>query len=192
MTGGFLNIQEVYKNTLRCFRSQIKICGRIGGGAQFGAEHKVELTYLCPVFGTGVRISNLKLFNQRFHIRQIFSFQRFRHSGKNSLLLFSVFYYSSISSFKFIFVECLAEPLCGFVDLFLSLFFQFCAVIFQQNIGSETFLRIFIVNQRIIESIHVAGGFPNCGMHEDRGVDTHDIFIHLNHGFPPVLLDVVF
>ena len=63
-------------------------------------------------------------------------------------------------------------------------------MILYQHIGPISFLGIFIVNQGIIEGIHMAGGFPCGGMHKNSSVDPNDILIELYHRPPPVFLYV--
>ncbi len=36
------------------------------------------------------------------------------------------------------------------------------------------------------------GCFPDCGVHEDGGVDAYYVFVEERHGVPPVAFDVVF
>ena len=43
-----------------------------------------------------------------------------------------------------------------------------------------------VVDQRIVECVHVTGGFPGFGVHENGRIKAHDIFVHLHHRFPPI------
>jgi hypothetical protein len=38
----------------------------------------------------------------------------------------------------------------------------------------------------------VSGGLPDGGVHEDGGVDAHDVLMEQHHALPPIFLDVVF
>src|SRR5678816_2244876 len=48
----FLNIQEIHKNALRSFRSQVNFICFICNTAELSGEHQVELPYVGPVIGT--------------------------------------------------------------------------------------------------------------------------------------------
>ena len=37
----------------------------------------------------------------------------------------------------------------------------------------------------------VAGSLPHGRVHEDGGVDTHDIAVHQHHRLPPIFLDII-
>ncbi len=119
----FLNVQVIYKNTLCCFRTQVKIHCRFCSSTKLRTKHQVKLSYFCPVFRTCIRICNFQFFNQRFHICQIFIFKRFCQTGQNCFLLLSVLYYSWVCSFKLSFIKSFAETFCRFIYLFLSFIF---------------------------------------------------------------------
>lgn len=38
----------------------------------------------------------------------------------------------------------------------------------------------------------MTAGFPHGGVHEDGGVDTHNVAVQQHHALPPILLDVIF
>src|SRR5690606_3630555 len=67
-TARFLNIQEVYKNSLSGFWSQIKIGSIFCRSAQLGTKHQIELFYICPILASRNRAHDFKLFNQGFYI----------------------------------------------------------------------------------------------------------------------------
>src|SRR3954462_5264525 len=45
----FLHIQKVYKNSLRCFRTQINFVCLFSNRTKLRGEHQIELTNVCPV-----------------------------------------------------------------------------------------------------------------------------------------------
>src|SRR6185437_17004928 len=57
-----------------------------------------------------------------------------------------------------------------------------------QMIHPIAFFAILVIDHGIAEIINVTTGFPGGGMHEDRGIDAHDIFIELCHALPPMIL----
>ena len=52
-------------------------------------------------------------------------------------------------------------------------------------------LGILVVDQRVVESVDVAGGFPGGRMHEDGRVDADDVVVQRRHELPPVFLDII-
>ena len=64
-------------------------------------------------------------------------------------------------------------------------------MILDEDVGAVALLAVLVVDQGIVESIHVAGGLPDARVHEDGAVQTHDVLVHLHHSFPPVLLDII-
>ena len=51
---------------------------------------------------------------------------------------------------------------------------------------------VFIIDHRVAEIVHVTTGLPGGWMHENRGINTHDILIELGHALPPMVLDIFF
>ena len=75
--------------------------------------------------------------------------------------------------------------------LFFDFFFVFRNLILNQNVGAVAFFAIAVVNERVVESIHMTAGFPHGGVHEDGGVDAHNVAVQQHHALPPILLDVI-
>ena len=90
------------------------------------------------------------------------------------------------------FVESLSETLAGFLHLLLDLLVLLGEPVFDQHVGTVTLLRVLVVDQRVVERADMSRSLPRTGVHEDRGVDAHDILMQLDHRIPPVALDVVF
>ena len=74
------------------------------------------------------------------------------------------------------------------VDFFVVLGY----LVFDEHIGAITLLRVTVVDEGIVERVHVSAGLPYRGVHEDGRVDAHDVLVKQHHALPPVLLDVVF
>jgi hypothetical protein len=83
------------------------------------------------------------------------------------------------------------EALAAFLDLLGDLILVLGDVLLQQHVGTVALFAVLVVDQRVVESIHVAAGLPHSGVHEDSGVQTHDVLVELGHGLPPVAADVV-
>ena len=57
-------------------------------------------------------------------------------------------------------------------------------------VGAEPFLAVFAVDKRVGKTGQMAGSFPYLRVHEDGGVEAHDVAAAVHHGAPPRLLDV--
>ena len=90
------------------------------------------------------------------------------------------------------FVKGIAESLGGFLYLLICLLVIFSNLILYQHIGAIPFLRIAVVNERIVKGIYMPAGLPCIGVHKDGCVDADNVIVQENHALPPVLLDVVF
>ena len=93
---------------------------------------------------------------------------------------------------EFFFVKSIAETLFSLSYLLLHLVFHLGHIVLDQHIGAVTALCVFVVYQRIVERIHMSRSLPRGRVHEYGGIQTYDVFVHLNHGLPPVFLYVVF
>ena len=83
--------------------------------------------------------------------------------------------------------------LLGSLGYFLvDLLIIFGDLILNQYIRTITLLAVAVINQRVVESIHMSAGLPGCRMHENSRVNTDNILMKQHHALPPILLDVVF
>jgi len=57
-------------------------------------------------------------------------------------------------------------------------------------VGPEAFLALFAVNEGVAEPRKVPRSLPDLWVHEDRGVDPHNIAPIRDHRPPPSVLDV--
>ncbi len=89
-------------------------------------------------------------------------------------------------------VKRLAETLGGFLYLLVDFLVIFGELVLDEDIGAVTLLGVAVVNQGVVESVDMARCFPDCRVHENRGVDADDILMEEGHGLPPVAFDVVF
>ncbi len=89
-------------------------------------------------------------------------------------------------------VKGVSEPLFALSHLFFNLFLNLAQVILNENIGTISLLGILVVDERVVKCAYVAGSFPNAGMHENSGIDAHDVLVQAGHRLPPIVFDVVF
>ena len=103
-----------------------------------------------------------------------------------------MFEHARVRGAEFSLIKAVAEALGGLAYLLGNLLFVSCNLVFDEHIGAVSLLRIAVVYQRIVEGIDVARGLPHRGVHEDSGIDAHDIVVQQNHRVPPVLFNIVF
>ena len=89
-------------------------------------------------------------------------------------------------------VEGLAEALAALFHFLVDLFLYLPEEILDQHVGAVPLLGVLVVDQRVVEGAHVAGGLPDAGVHEDAGINAHDVLVEAGHCVPPILLYVVF
>ena len=106
-------------------------------------------------------------------------------------MFFAVLQHARIGALKLRCVKGIAKALGRLFNFFLGFLLYLGTIVFYQHICTEAFFRIFIVYQRVIEGIYVAGGFPDGRVHQDGGVYPYDILVELHHRLPPILFDVV-
>ena len=56
---------------------------------------------------------------------------------------------------KLFLVESIAETFLSFLDFLVDFFLDFGNVILYQNVGAITFLAVFVVDHRVVESVDV-------------------------------------
>ena len=106
--------------------------------------------------------------------------------------LLPVFQYTGIGVAKHLLVETFAEALLRLLHLFLYLVVELRQVILDQHIGAVSFFAFLVVNQRVVERIHMSRCLPDGGVHKDGRVDAHHVLVQQHHAVPPIFLDVVF
>ena len=65
------------------------------------------------------------------------------------------------------------------------------ALLLFEMVGPEPLVARLALDQRIDESLDVAGGFPHLAREDDAGIEADDVVAALHHGAPPFALDVV-
>ena len=103
-----------------------------------------------------------------------------------------VFDHAFVGGTELNFVKTVAETFGGFGHFLVDFIVVFGQLVFNENIGTVAFFGIFVVDQRVVECVHVTGCFPDGRMHENSGIEPHHVVIEQYHGVPPVFLDVVF
>ena len=103
-----------------------------------------------------------------------------------------IFQDARIGAAELFLVKFVAEAFASLGYFFVDFLFVLCNLIFNEHVCAVAFLGVAVVDEGVVESVHVSGSFPNSGVHEDGGVDSDDVLVEEHHGLPPVLFDVVF
>ncbi len=102
-----------------------------------------------------------------------------------------VFEHTRISLAEHCLVEALAEFPGGLGHLLVDFLVKLGDKVFNEHVGAVAFLGVAVVDQGVVEGVHVSGCLPDSGVHENRRVDAYDIVVEHRHRLPPVTLDVV-
>ena len=155
-------------------------------------EHEVKLTHLRPVAGAADRAHNIVVDDNLAILGQVVGFFC-RHIAVVHFFPLGLFtQHVGIGGAELFLVKGIAKLLAALGHLFLDLLLDLAQEILDEDIGPVALLGVLVVDKRVVEGTHVAGSLPNAGVHEDGGVNAHDILVQTGHGLPPIVLDVVF
>ena len=96
-----------------------------------------------------------------------------------------------VGSPELLLVEGVSETLASLGDFLFYLLLDFAEIVLDQVIGAIAFFGVFVVDERIVESGHMAGSDPSLRVHEHARIYTHDILVEAGHSLPPVTFDVI-
>ena len=189
---GFLHVEVVHEDALRGFGAQVDGGGAIGGGTHFGLKHEVELTHVCPVACAADGAGYFFVQDDLLEFVEVHLAHCLCEAFVQCAFLGFVLQHAGVGAAELGFVEGFAETLACFGDFFLDFLFVLAYLVFNENVGAVTLLRVAVVDEGVVECVDVARGFPNGGVHEHGAVQSHDVLVEEHHGLPPVLFDVVF
>ena len=191
-TSCLLHVQIVHKNTLSRFRTEVNLHRTFRSGTHFGSEHQVELADFRPVLRTADRANDFFVQDYLAKFFKIVVVQRFGKTFVQSVALGLMLQYAGVRAAELCFIESLTETLGGLRHFLVYLVVILGELVFNQYIGTITLLRVAVINQGVVERIHVSACFPDCRVHKDSRVDAYDVFVQQHHALPPVLFDVIF
>ena len=187
-----LHVEEVDKDALSRLRTQVDAAGSLGRGAHLGREHQVELPYIGPVLSTADGVYDAFVQDNLLQLGQVGSLHGGSVAGVQGVALLLMVEHAGVGGTKLSLVEVVAEAFAGLGHLLVYLLVILGYLVLYEVVGTVALLRVTVVYQRVVESIHVTAGLPHRGVHEDRSVDAHNVAVQQHHRLPPVLLDVVF
>ena len=191
-TTRLLHVQIVYENTLCRFGTQIHFHRRIGRSTHLRREHQVELANIRPVFRSADGVNDFLIKNDLLQHFKVWTLHSLSKTSVQSIA-FSLCLCNARRCFQiFSLVERIAKTLASFLYFLLNLFVVLGNLLFNQHVSTITLLGIAVVDEWIVESVHVSRCLPNRWVHENGGVNTHDILVKQYHALPPILFNVVF
>ena len=146
-TASLLHVQVVHEDTLSRLRAQVDLHRRIGRGTHLGREHQVELTNIRPVLGTADGIYNLLVEDNLLQLIEVRTLHGSRITGVQIVALFLGFLHALAGLQILSLVEAVAEALASLLLL--------GNLIFDQHVSTIALLRVAVVDQGIVESVHV-------------------------------------
>ena len=191
-TSSLLYVQVIYKDTLCSLRTQINLHAIISRSTHLCREHQVKLAYIGPVTCSADRADDLLIQDNLLEFFQIHGIHSHRVTLMQGITFLLVLQYTRICCTELSLIKLISEAFLSLLYLFVDLLLVFGNLILYQHISTIALLRITVVNQGIVESIHMTRCLPYRRMHKDSRVDTHDIVVQQHHTLPPILLDIIF
>ena len=189
---GFLHIKVVDEYALCGFGAQVYGRRAFGRRTHLGFEHKVELAHVGPVARAAYRANDLLVDDDLLEFGKVGVVHCFLVTLVQCVAFFLQFDHTRAREAVLCFVERFAETLGCLGHFLVYLFIVLGYLVLDENISAVTLLRVAVVDERVVESVHVSRGFPNGGVHENRTVEPNDVLVQEHHALPPILLDVVF
>ena len=186
-----LHIEIVDKDALCGLRTKVDLHGTIGSRTHLGGEHEVELTYVGPVASAADGAYDLLVEDDLLQFLKVHLVHGVAVTLMQCIPLGLMLQHAAIGSAELSLVESLAETLASLLDLLVDLIFNLGELLLDEHIGTIALLRVAVVDERVVECIHMARSLPDCRVHEDGSIDAHDVLVELGHCLPPVALDIV-
>ena len=105
--------------------------------------------------------------------------------------LLLVLQYTRVGCAELSLIEAVAEALLSLGNLLGNLLLILSHVILDEHIGTITLLGITVIDQWVVEGIHMSGSLPYGRVHEDSCIETYNVLVQQYHTLPPVLLDII-
>ena len=186
-----LHVQVVHEDSLGRFGTQVYGGSTVVRRTDLRLEHQVELAHVRPVVRAADGAHDALVQDDLLQLRQVVGVHRVAVTLVQGVALLLVLQHAGIGLAELLLVEALAELLSSLGHFLVYLFVVFGYLVFNQHVGTVALLAVAVVNQRVVERIHVPAGLPRRGMHEDGGVDAHDVLVEQHHALPPILFNVI-
>src|SRR5574344_43768 len=154
-TPSLLNIQILNEDTLSSFRTKINLIRILTSIANLSAEHQIKLTNISPILGPGNRVNYLTIKDNLLISIKIVCILSSQITLMNLINFCLLTKHIWISLTELGLIKRITKPLATFLNFLIHLLLKFGNIILNQHICTISFLRILIVNQRIIECSHM-------------------------------------
>ena len=172
-----LHVQVVDEDTLCRLRTQIHLHRGISRCAHLGGEHKVELTHVGPVLCSADGVNDFLVQDNLLQSLKVGTLHSLGITGMESIALVLGLLHS-LTRFHILFlVEGIAKTFACLGNLLLDFLVILGNLVFDEHVGAIALLRVAVVNQRVVECIHMSTCLPDGGVHEDSRVDAHDVLV---------------
>ena len=186
-----LHIQEVHEDTLCRLRAQVNLHRAVCRRAHLRLEHQVKLPHVRPVTRAADGAYDFLIKDNLLQRCQVVGVHRLGVTLMQGVTVLHMLFHALVGLLIEFLIKVLAEALAGLCQLLFDLLVYLRYLVFYQHISAIAFLRVAVVYQGVVEGIHMPARFPYRRVHEDSGINTHDILVQQRHRVPPVLLDVV-
>ncbi len=176
-----LHVQVVHEDTLCRLRTQVDGARALGSAAHLGLEHEVELTHVGPVAGTADGAYDLLVDDNLLQLVQVIGIHRLLETLVQGVALLLELDDATVGGAELSLVEGFAETLGSLGYLLVNLLVVLRHLILDEHIGAVALLGVAVVDEGVVEGVHVAAGLPCCGVHEDGSVDADDILVQQHH-----------
>ncbi len=176
---------------MRRLGTQVHFHCAVGGAAHLGLEHEVELAHVGPVARAAYGVCYLAVEYNLLELCQIVAVHGLCEPLVELVALAGVVEDTGVGLAEHCLVKRVSEPLACLGDLLVDLFVKLGYRVLDEHVGAVTLLGVLVVDEGVVESINVPGGFPDSGVHENGGVNADDVVVEHCHRFPPVTLYVV-
>ena len=166
-TAGLLHIEVVHKDALGCFGTEIHLVGSVTGRTHLSREHEVELTHIGPVLGTADRVYNAFIKDNLLEFLEVRTLHSLCVALMQGITLLQVLQYTWIGLTELGFVEGVAKLFLGLSHFLGHLLLILGYLVFDEHVGTIAFFGVAVINERVIESVHVAAGLPDGRVHKD-------------------------
>ena len=191
-TARLLHVQVVDEDTLRRLGAEVHLHGTFGRGTHLGGEHQVELTYLGPVLRAADGADDFLVKDDLAQLVQIRTgIHGLGIAFVQGVALGLVLQHAGVGRAELGFIEGVAILLGSLGHFLVDFLVVLGYLVLDEHVGAVALLRVAVVDEGVVEGIHMSAGLPDGGVHEDGRVDAHDVLVEQHHALPPVLLDVV-
>ena len=85
--------------------------------------------------------------------------------------------HAAVGGAKLRLVEGLAEAFACLGNFFFNLLLVLADLVLDEHVGAVALFRVAVVDEGVVEGIHVSACLPHGGVHENGSVDAHDVVV---------------